>query len=137
MTRDLVTVYIVNLIVDYANLTALRDLVYSFLLSKRNIKGAKKIHLMQTRKDRFTLSYIKDYAIYPREYRFFQRCLIVYYCATIPLYLLFIAVNLFFAKIALILIFVFMIIKIIIFLMIMTQFSCKISRFDKRYKTKR
>lgn len=58
----------------------LTTIVYSFLLSKRNEKGAKKIHNQQTKKDRITLSYVKNYTIYPKQcYRFYK--LILFYMA--------------------------------------------------------
>jgi hypothetical protein len=39
------------------------------LLTKRNHKGAKKIHLAQTKRDRITLAYIKDHAIYEKQFK--------------------------------------------------------------------
>ena len=64
----------------------LKNLVYSFLLSKRNIKGAKKIHDQQTKKDRFTLKYIEQHAIYPKEFRFFQSFRMIYLYSLLPVY---------------------------------------------------
>lgn len=72
MIETLITLYFANAFTDAVNLYILRDLVYSFLLSKRKPKDARKIHKEQTKRDRFTLSYIKSYAIYPKEFIFFS-----------------------------------------------------------------
>ena len=69
-TTLLIVSAVIIVLLDITICSHLRILVYSFLLSKRNIKGAKKIHKQQTRKDRFTLEYIKEHAIYQKEFRF-------------------------------------------------------------------
>ena len=50
---------VILLILDCLLITTLRKLIYSFLLSKRNLKSAKKIHQQQSKTNRITLSYIK------------------------------------------------------------------------------
>ena len=71
MIDVLILSYISLIGLDLINLIDLRKLVYSFLLSKRNLRGADKIHKMQSKKDRLSLSYIKEYTIYPKSFRFF------------------------------------------------------------------
>ena len=134
MVKILIISYIFIVGIDLFNSIDLRKLVYSFLLSKRNIKGAKKIHLSQTLKNRFTLKYIKDYTIYPREFRFFHTCWIIHICSIIPEYILIIIVNFFSILNASILIAVLVVLKLIFSVLIRMQFSSnRISRFDKRY----
>ena len=120
---------------DGINLLELRKLVYSFLLSKRNIKGARKIHAEQTKCDRFTLAYIENYAIHKREFCFFQKLLVIYYYTVIPQYLLLILVGCFSITACIVLISIFFVLKIIAAVIIRANFSAdRISRFDKRYK---
>ena len=135
MIKILILAYFLLIGLDILNIVDLRTLVYSFLLSKRNKKSAQKIHLEQPRKNKFTLSYIDKYAVYKREFRFFQKGLVLYYYTLIPQYFLLIVVNLFSSTLALILIFLFFLLKFIIAIMIACQFSHnRVSRFDKRYK---
>lgn len=68
------------------NFYQLTQLVYSFLLAKRNEKGAKKIHNQQSKKDRFTLSYVKNYTIYPRQCNRFYKIRLFYIAFLIPKY---------------------------------------------------
>lgn len=90
MTKTLILGYITLLGCETIIIESIRKLVYSFLLTKRNIKGAKKIHLSQTRKDRFTLSYIEKYAVYKEDFRFYHRLLKVY---TVSIFLQFIIIG--------------------------------------------
>lgn len=134
MTEILISCYILLLLIDIINLLDLRKLVYSFLLSKRNLKKSREIHLQQTKKDKLTLSYIKDYCIHPKEFIFFQRLWVVHLCSIVPQYLLIVALNLFFSTTALIIMIVLFVLKVILAVLITSQFSAKrISRFDKRY----
>ena len=120
-------------LVDFGILMSVRRLVYSFLLSKRNVKSAKKIHADQTRRDRFTLSYIEEHAIYKKEFRFWQRSLIIFYCSVIPQYLILAAMLFVSNRIFLFVGFAFGGIKIIIEFLVRFQFAGRISKFDKRY----
>ena len=74
---------------DYAILSVLKEIVYSFLLSKRNVKTAKKIHLQQSKKKRFTLSYIADYTIYPKQFQRFYKVRLCYIYIFVPQIILF------------------------------------------------
>ena len=117
----------------------LKNLVYSFLLSKRNIKGAKKIHDQQTKKDRFTLKYIEQYAIYPKEFRFFQSFRMIYLYSLLPVYAilgtLFLISQNVPRNVLLISIGVIIAIKLCIFAYICFHFRpYPISVYDKRYK---
>ena len=130
----LIIFYLVIAMTDLINLVDLRKLVYSFLLSKRNVKTAKKIHRSQKRKDRLTLSYIAEYTLYQKEFRFWQRCWVVYILLIIPQYLSIIITNVFNVLTAIILIGVLLILKIIFAVVLRNQFSSdRVSRFDKRY----
>ena len=121
-------------LVDFGILMSVRRLVYSFLLSKRNVKSAQKIHADQTRRDRFTLSYIEEHAIYKKEFRFWHRSLIIFYCSVIPQYLILATVNIFSQRIFTYVATALYVVKIIIFILIRSQFKDKsITKFDKRY----
>ena len=134
MIKILVLAYFLLIGIDTLNIVDLRKLVYSFLLSKRNKKSAQKIHLEQSRENRFTLSYIHKYAVYKREFRFFQKSLMIYYYTIIPQYFFIIAINFISLYVTLALLIIFFMIKFVIAMMISTQFSHnRISRFDKRY----
>jgi hypothetical protein len=65
--------YFILLLLDIILFTTFRDLMFSFLLSKRNKKGAKKIHQSQDPSNRFTFNYVKDHAIYKKEFNFFHK----------------------------------------------------------------
>ncbi len=119
---------------DFINLVDFRKLLYSFLLSKRNKRGAKKIHRKQTLKDRLTLSYINVYTDYNKEFKFFQKCYTVYSCSIIPQYLILIIANLLSLSYTFMLGGFFFITKVIIAIVLRSQFSSnRISKFDKRF----
>ena len=132
MVEILASLYVVLLLSDFILILDLRKLVYSFLLSKRNIKGARKIHLLQSKISKITLAYIKDYAIYPREFRFFWRIWMIVLVTVIPQYVIAIICNIFSLRLAVILLIVFFIIKIALNILVAFQFKGRISRFDKR-----
>ena len=113
----------------------LKKLVYSFLLSKRNIKGAKKIHDQQTKKDRFTLKYIEQHAIYPKEFRFFQSFRMIYLYSLLPVYAILGTLFLISQNVFLISIGVIIAIKLCIAVYISFHFwTQSITVYDKRYK---
>ena len=119
---------------DIANIGILRDLVYSFLLSKRNSKGAKKIHRIQSGRHKLTLSYIKHYTIYPKAFKRFYLLYLSYMASIIPQYA-FIVIIFFMSKTAFnYALYSLLIIKVVLFFIIASNFSSKISRFDKRYR---
>jgi hypothetical protein len=116
----------------------LKKLVYSFLLSKRNIKGAKKIHDQQTKKDRFTLKYIEQHAIYPKEFRFFQSFRMIYLYSLLPVYAILGTLFLISQNVFLISIGVIIAIKLCIAAYIGFHFRPHpISVYDKRYKERK
>ena len=126
-------IFIALLLLDVIDIVDIRDLVYSFLLSKRNTRAARKIHIQQTRKDRFTLSYIEEHAIYKKQFRFWHRLLIIFYCSVIPQYLILAAMLFVSNRIFLFVGFAFGGIKIIIEFLVRFQFAGRIAKFDKRY----
>ena len=116
----------------------LKKLVYSFLLSKRNIKGAKKIHDQQTKKDRFTLKYIEQHAIYPKEFRFFQSFRMIYLYSLLPVYAILGTLFLISQNVFLISIGVIIAIKLCIVAYISFHFwTQSITVYDKRYKERK
>ena len=121
---------------DIINTQDLRRLVYSFLLTKRNLKSAKKIHLSQTKKEQFTLSYIGKHAIHQKEFWFFQKTRMLYIYCIIPQYLLLLIVYIFSATASIIIAIAIALIKVIFGLCLRSQFDLGgwISRFDKRAK---
>ena len=129
-------VFILALFVDIFCLVRLRDLVYSFLLSKMKPQFASKIHKEQDFKSKFTLSYIKNYTLFPSEFKFYQKCLIIYYCAVIPKNILLFTIIMltdFYGIIVASLIFILRTV-VGLFGIESSNFSNKISRFDRRYR---
>ena len=132
--KIIVAIYIVFILNDIILFCDLRKLIYSFLLSKRNRKGAKKIHLEQSTWARFTLSYIKDYAVYPKEYAFFHGLYKASMIWLLPQYMILTLVAIFWNDYFLLSAIIFGIIKIILCIIVGLQFNAnRISRFDKRY----
>ena len=122
------------MIIDCILIVDLRKLVYSFLLSKRNIAGAKKIHKAQTKIKRILLSYIKEYAIYPKHFNFFYRMWVLVLISLIPQYIIGFTVYLVSYYASIILYGVFIMVKIILSVIVYINFnSDRVSRFDKRY----
>ena len=133
MIKVYLVIYFAVFLMDIINVISLRDLVYSFLLSKRNLKGAKKIHNAQTKMMRFTLKYIENYTIYPKEFRFFQKSWIIYLASILPQWAFAILIHLLNFFNPLIFVAVISSIKIVCAVIIRSQFKSRISRFDKRY----
>ena len=132
--KIIVAIYIVFILNDIILFCDLRKLIYSFLLSKRNRKGAEKIHSEQSGWARFTLSYIKAYTIYPKEYRLFHGLYKASMIWLFPQYTSLIFVSIFWAHWFLLFALIFGIIKIILFIIVSLQFNAnRISRFDKKY----
>ena len=125
-----------NILADSLLLIDLRKLVYSFLLSKRNIKSAKKIHNQQAFWHKVTLDYIREYAIYPKEFRFCQKALVIYMISILPQYVSFVIMLAILPKNTLIItMFVICIIKFVLLAFLYAQFNeSRVSRFDRRYK---
>ena len=134
MTRALIFLYIGIIMLDLISLLSLRKLVYSFLLTKRNIKGAKKIHIQQTRIDRFTLSYISEFAVYKKEFKIRQKILVAYYIALIPQYSILTVISILSKHIAVVFCGALLCVKFVIETIICLEFDSKrFSKFDKRY----
>ena len=124
-------------IMDISNTQRMRDLVFSFLLSRRNIKGAKKIHKVQTRKDRITLKYIENYTKYPNRFKTFQKIWVVHLYSLLPRYCLIVFLGIFFRDRLIypfILVAVLSIASIIFGFFISFYLLGRISIFDKRYE---
>lgn len=111
-----------------------RTLLISFLHTKRNEKGAMKIHKAQTRKNRLLLSYIKDYAVYEKEFRFFYKIWIIFLITLIPQYVSVIIANILSVKVAIIMIWIIAFIKFTISLIIFRSHidSNRIAIYDRR-----
>ena len=127
--------YVMVIGCDILNFFDFRGLMLSFLLSKRNLKGAKKIHRSQSPFDRLTFNYVKNYAIYMKEYNFLHRIYLVFLC-TLPIqYAVLITVNLLSNKAAVIVLLVLVILKFLLAMFLrFQQNSDRIFKFDKRYK---
>ena len=136
MKESLIGFYFCVAIFDSSNLYFLRQLVYSFLLSNHNHKTARKIHKAQSRRNKLTLSYIKDHTVYPKHFVFWHRFSFIYFFSLIPQYAIVITVNFFLAKLALIFLLFLFAIKLFISIAIALQFDGKISRFDKAFSEK-
>ena len=135
MTKLIILLYFMLLLSDIILFTTFRDLMFSFLLSKRNKKGAKKIHQSQDRSNRFTFNYVKDYAIYKKEFDFFHKFYTANLYFTPVQYLLIIILNFISLKATFIFQIIFCITKLICnFILWSQQNSSRIFKFDKRYK---
>ncbi len=112
-----------------------RGLIFSFLLSKRNKKGAKEIHSSQSLFDRFTFNYIKEHTIYPKEYMFFHRFYFVFLIVLPIQYTALVITNIFSMKAVTVMLVLFILIKFACFIYLCLQRNSKrIYRFDKRYE---
>ena len=135
MIKLIIGFYFLLLLSDVVLFTDFRKLMFSFLLSKRNEKGAKKIHQAQSRSDRFTFRYVKDYTPYQKEFRFFHGFYMVNVYFTPFQYLAVIVFNFISLKITFILQIIFFVIKLICnFILRSQQNANRIFRFDKRYQ---
>ena len=119
---------------DIFNIESLRKLLYSFLLSKHNIQGAKKIHDSQPLKDRVLLKYVENYAIYQKQFKFLYKFWIVYISMLSPRYIFAIlfltSSNTIEDKV--IVFFIIFLINIVIFIFLRLHFRNHVSVFDKR-----
>ena len=129
--------FIVTVLSDISLTTQIRRLVYSFLLTKRNLKGAKKIHEKQSFVSKITLSYIKDHAIYPKDFCLWHTVWMIHIISILPQYLGLLLINVFFddclAAASLVVIGIF---KFVFMIVVSSQFpsSADISRYDRRCK---
>ena len=122
---------------DILNIKSLRTLLYSFLLSKHNIKGAKKIHDSQPLKERVFLQYVEKYAIYPKQFKFFYRFWISYISILLPRYIfaiLFLTLSNVIEYKVIVFSLIFLI-NIVIFVYLRFHFRNHIGMFDKRYNS--
>ena len=135
MTKLLIIFYLMLLLLDIILFITFRDLMFSFLLSKRNKKGAKKIHQSQDRLNRFTFNYVRERAVYKKEFHFFHKFYIANLYFSPFQYLLVIILNFISLKTTFIFQIIFCIIKFICnFILWSQQNSNRIFKFDKRYK---
>ena len=135
MTELLILFYLTLLLLDTDLFITFRDLMFSFLLSKRNQKGAKKIHQSQDRSNRFTFDYVREHAVYKKEFHFFHNFYMAYLYFTPFQYLLMIILNFISLKATFIFQIIFCITKLICnFILWSQQNSNRIFKFDKRYK---
>lgn len=132
--KIIIAIYIVFIWSDIILLFDFRKLIYSFLLSKRNRKGAEKIHSEQSCWGRFMFSYIKNYTAYPKECAFFHGLYKASMIWLLPQYIFLTLVAIFWDHYFLLFAIIFGIIKIILCIIVGLQFNAnRISRFDKRY----
>ena len=120
---------------DIFNIKNLRTLLYSFLLSKHNIKGAKKIHESQPLTDRVLLKYVEKYAIYQKQFKFLYRFWIAYISMLFPRYIfaiLFLTLSNVIEYKVIVFSIIFLI-NIVIFIFLRLHFRNHVSVFDKRY----
>ena len=135
MIKLLVIFYFMLLLLDIILFTTFRDLMFSFLLSKRNKKGAKKIHQSQDRSNRFTFNYVREHAVYKKEFHFFHKFYIANLYFTPFQYLLVIILNFISLKATFVFQIIFCIIKLICNFILWSQQNTNIIfKFDKRYK---
>ena len=135
MTKLLIIFYLMLLLLDTILFITFRDLMFSFLLSKRNKKGAKKIHQSQDRSNRFTFDYVREHAVYKKEFHFFHNFYMANLYFTPFQYLLMIILNFISLKATFIFQIIFCITKLICnFILWSQQNSNRIFKFDKRYK---
>ncbi len=135
MIKTLILGYIALLGIDLFIVADLRRLVYSFLLTKRNVKGAKKIHLSQTKKDRFTLSYVEQYAVYKEDFRFYRKFLKIYAATLLPQFAAIAVVNCISVPAAIIVLLLLIHIKLVFYFVLhISKFSsASITKYDRRY----
>ena len=84
MNEIILVLYILLVLLDIIIFVDFRGLLFSFLLSKRNRKSAKKIHSSKSFFDRFTFDYINEHTVYPKEYKFFYNLYLVF-LITLPI----------------------------------------------------
>ena len=132
--ENILICYLTIILLDTYLIIKLRKLVYSFLLSKRNSNGAKRIHKSQSLWNRVTLFYIRELAIY-REYDFFQKVRLSNIIFTIIQYIVIIFFSFLEMQKAIYAILLFLVIKFIFGIWIHTKFDAyRFAKFDKRYK---
>ena len=128
--------FILTVLLDISLTEQIRRLVYSFLLTKRNLKGAKKIHEKQSFVSKITLSYIKDYAIYPKDFSLWHTVWMIHIISILPQYLSLLLIHVFFADYLIASLVVIGTIKFVLMIVVRSQFSSSayISRYDRRCK---
>ena len=137
MVKLFLLAIIVILLTDYLLITFLRRLVYSFLLSKNNLKGAKKIHCSQSHKNKLTLNYIKAYAIYPKQFNFWHKVYLCFLVSTPLPYIAIVLIGFFDIAASVNLIIAFDVVKTIWLFIVRSRFVTQyITIFDKRCKDK-
>ena len=135
MNEIIPVLYILLVLLDIIIFVDFRGLIFSFLLSKRNRKSAKKIHSSKSFFDRFTFNYVEEHTIYLKEYKFFHNFYLVF-LLTLPIqYAILVLTNVFSIKAVTSLLVLFGLIKLVLGIYLrLQQNSYRIYRFDKRYK---
>ena len=123
-----------NIYSDITNLVSLWNLLYSFLLSNKNLKSAKKIHRSQPLLQRITLSYVKTNTLYPNYFRKYYRFYLFYLFWIVPQYILVAIISALSKSIFFSTLLFLLFVKFIFCWIIRSNYSTGISRFDKRYK---
>lgn len=140
MVEIKICIFVELVLFDILLTVRIRSLVYSFLLSKRNLKGAKKIHKNQSFISKITLSYIKDHAIYPKDFSLWHTVWMIHIISILPQYLSLLLIHVFFADYLIASLAVIGIIKLVLMFVVRAQFSFSmpsISIYDRRYDQKK
>ena len=134
MTGLLIGLYVFLFSLDIILVSTFRGLMFSFLLSKHNKKGAKKIHKSQSAINRFTFGYIKHHTLHPKEYKCFHGFYIVNLCFAPIQYLSLLITNILSLTTTVILLCIFCALKMFFnVVLFIQQNSERVFRFDKRY----
>ncbi len=135
MKEIIPALYVLLILLDIIIFCDFRGLIFSFLLSKRNRKSAKKIHSSKSFFDRFTFNYVEEHAIYLKEYKFFHNFYLIFLITLLIQYAVLVIINVFSIKAVTILLVLFGLIKLVLGIYLrLQQNSYRIYRFDKRYK---
>ena len=137
MVEIKISIFVALVLFDIILTNKMRALVYSFLLSKHNLKGAGKIHSKQSFLSKITLSYIKDYSIFPKDFSLWHTVWMIHIISILPQYLSLLLIHVFFADYLIASLAVIGIIKLVLLFVVRSQFSItmpSVSRYDRRDK---
>ena len=137
MVEIKISIFVALILFDIILTNKMRALVYSFLLSKHNLNGARKIHSKQSFLSKITLSYIKDYSIFPKDFSLWHTVWMIHIISILPQYLILLLIHVFFADYLIASLAVIGIIKLVLLFVVRSQFSItmpSVSRYDRRDK---
>ena len=137
MVEIKISIFVALVLFDIILTNKMRALVYSFLLSKHNLKSARKIHSKKSFLSKITLSYIKDYSIFPKDFSLWHTVWMIHIISILPQYLSLLLIHVFFADYLIVSLAVIGIIKLILLFVVRSQFSItmpSVSRYDRRDK---